>query len=70
MRKAVDLFVLVFPWIILGIFIIDVFHFWGIDQERVMMEIVAAIGWASFIEVRQEYNSLKEMLEGKVKNES
>ena len=70
MRKAVDLFVLVFPWIILGIFIIDVFHFWGIDQERVMMEIVAAIGWASFIEVRQEYNNLKEMLEGKVKNES
>ena len=70
MRKAVDLFVLVFPWIILGIFIIDVFHFWGTDQERVMMEIVAAIGWASFIEVRQEYSSLKAMLEGKVKNES
>ena len=70
MRKAVDLFVLVFPWFVLGVFIVDVFNFWNIDQERTLMAIVAAIGWASFIEVRQEYNSLKEMLEGKVKNES
>lgn len=70
MRKAVDLFVLVFPWFVLGVFIVDVFNFWNIDQERTLMAIVAAIGWASFIEVRKEYNSLKEMLEGNVKNES
>ena len=70
MRKAVDLFVLVFPWFVLGVFIVDVFNFWNIDQERTLMAIVAAIGWASFLEVRNEYNNLKEMLEGKVKNES
>ena len=70
MRKAVDLFVLVFPWFVLGVFIVDVFNFWNIVQERTLMAIVAAIGWASFLEVRNEYNNLKEMLEGKVKNES
>ena len=41
-----------------------------IDDIRVLMNIVGAIGWASFIEVRGEYNSLMNMIEGKVKDDT
>jgi len=70
MRKLIDMFTTYFPWVILGIFIVDVFNFWNIDHDRTLMAIVAAIGWASYLEVRKDYNNLKDMLEGKVKNES
>ena len=33
------------------------------------MAIVGAIGWASFIEVRAEYESFYDMIEGKVKDD-
>jgi len=64
-----DFFVKYFPWIILTIFLFEIYEYWNIDKDRVLMDIVAAIGWASFIEVRNEYNSLMDMIEGKIKDD-
>jgi hypothetical protein len=65
-----DFFVKYFPWVILIFFGYEIFHYWNLDQDRVLMDIVAAIGWASFIEVRSEYNSLFDMIEGKIKDDT
>lgn len=70
MRKAIDLFTTYFPWVILAIFIADIFNFWYTDQERVLIEIVAAIGWASYLEIRKDYITLKNTIEGTVKNDA
>jgi len=64
-----DFFVKYFPWIILTIFLFEIYEYWNIEKDRVLMDIVAAIGWASFIEVRSEYNSLMDMIEGKIKDD-
>jgi len=47
-----DFFVKYFPWAILIVFGLEIYQYWNIDNDRVLMGIVAAIGWASFIEVR------------------
>jgi len=65
-----DFFVKYFPWAVLAVFLIEIYEYWNIDQNRVLMNIVGAIGWASFIEVRGEYNSLMNMIEGKVKDDT
>ena len=65
-----DLFVKYFPWAILIVFGLEIYQYWNIDNDRVLMGIVAAIGWASFIEVRAEYNSLFDMIEGKSKDDT
>jgi hypothetical protein len=65
-----DLFVKYFPWAVLAVFILEIYQYWNIDNDRVLMGIVAAIGWASFIEVRAEYNSLFDMIEGKSKDDT
>jgi hypothetical protein len=65
-----DFFVKYFPWIVLTIFLFEIYEYWNIDKDRVLMDIVAAIGWASFIEVRGEYNSLMNMIEGKSKDDT
>jgi len=65
-----DFFVKYFPWAVLAVFLIEIYEYWNIDQDRVLMNIVGAIGWASFIEVRGEYNSLMNMIEGKVKDDT
>jgi len=65
-----NFFVKYFPWAVLAVFGYEIFHYWNIDQDRVLMDIVAAIGWASFIEVRSEYNSLFDMIEGKIKDDT
>ena len=65
-----DFFVKYFPWAVLVVFLIEIYEYWNIDQDRVLMNIVGAIGWASFIEVRGEYNSLMNMIEGKVKDDT
>jgi len=65
-----DFFVKYFPWAVLAVFLIEIYEYWNIDQNRVLMNIVGAIVWASFIEVRGEYNSLMNMIEGKVKDDT
>jgi len=65
-----DLFVKYFPWAVLAVFILEIYQYWNVDNDRVLMGIVAAIGWASFIEVRAEYNSLFDMIEGKSKDDT
>jgi hypothetical protein len=65
-----ELFVKYFPWVILIVFGLEIYQYWNIDNDRVLMGIVAAIGWASFIEVRAEYNSLFDMIEGKSKDDT
>ena len=65
-----DFFVKYFPWAVLAVFLIEIYEYWNIDQDRVLMNIVGAIGWASFIEVRGEYNSLMDMIEGKIKDDT
>lgn len=65
-----DFFVKYFPWAVLAVFLLEIYQYWNIDNDRVLMGIVAAIGWASFIEVRAEYNSLFDMIEGKSKDDT
>jgi len=65
-----DFFVKYFPWAVLAVFILEIYQYWNVDNDRVLMGIVAAIGWASFIEVRAEYNSLFDMIEGKSKDDT
>jgi len=65
-----DFFVKYFPWAVLTVFLLEIYQYWNIDNDRVLMGIVAAIGWASFIEVRAEYNSLFDMIEGKSKDDT
>jgi len=65
-----DFFVKYFPWAVLAVFLLEIYQYWNVDNDRVLMGIVAAIGWASFIEVRAEYNSLFDMIEGKSKDDT
>jgi len=65
-----DFFVKYFPWLVLATFVFEIYHYWNIDKDRVLMDIVAAIGWASFIEVRNEYSSLMDMIDGKAKDDT
>jgi len=65
-----DFFVKYFPWAVLAVFGYEIYQYWNIDTDRVLMNIVAAIGWASFIEVHNEYNSLMDMIEGKSKDDT
>jgi hypothetical protein len=58
-----------FPWAVIVIFFFDIYHYWNTDQDAALMAIVGAIGWASFIEVRAEYESFYDMIEGKVKDD-
>jgi len=64
-----NFFVKYFPWAVLGVFLFEIYEYWNIDNDRVLMDIVASIGWTSFIEVRSEYNSLMDMIEGKIKDD-
>jgi len=65
-----NFFVKYFPWAVLAVFLIEIYEYWNVDHDRVLMDIVAAIGWASFIEVRSEYNSFVDMIEGKIKDDT
>jgi hypothetical protein len=65
-----NFFVRYFPWAVLAVFLIEIYEYWNVDHDRVLMDIVAAIGWASFIEVRSEYNSFVDMIEGKIKDDT
>jgi len=65
-----NFFVKYFPWAVLAVFGYEIYQYWNIDTDRVLMNIVAAIGWASFIEVRNEYNSLMDMITGKSKDDT
>lgn len=65
-----DLFTKYFPWIIIIVFFFNIYHYWNVNQDVVLMNIVGAIGWASFIEVRREYASFKDMIEGKIKDDT
>lgn len=65
-----NFFVKYFPFAVLAVFLIEIYEYWNVDRDRVLMDIVAAIGWASFIEVRSEYNSFVDMIEGKIKDDT
>jgi len=65
-----NFFVKYFPWAVLAVFLIEIYEYWNVDHDRVLMDIVAAIGWVSFIEVRSEYNSFVDMIEGKIKDDT
>jgi hypothetical protein len=64
-----NFFVKYFPWAIIATFFFNIYHYWNVDNEVVLMNIVGAIGWASFLEVRGEYNSFLDMIKGKVKDD-
>jgi hypothetical protein len=70
MNKLVTYFSKYFPYVVLAAFIGDIYVFWHVDQDRVLMDIAGAIGWASFIEVRKDYDSLLTMIEGKTKHDA
>jgi hypothetical protein len=65
-----NFFVKYFPWAILLIFGIEIYGYWNVDREHVLTAIVGAIGWASFIEVRGEYASFKDMIMGRIKDDT
>ena len=65
--KAVNEFL---PYAIILLLIADSFLNATDDVSRGVMNMLAIIGWISFIEVRKDYNTLNDMIMGITKDES
>ena len=64
-----NFYVKYFPWAVLAIFGLEIYQYWNVDVDKVLMAIVGAIGWTSFIEVRGDYDSFYNMIMGKLKDD-
>ena len=58
------------PWAICGLFVVLSITQLFIDYREVGIYIAATIGWASYLQVRSEYESLQNMIMGITKDDT
>ena len=62
-----NFFVKYFPYAIIVALIVEIYLWWNIDTDKVLIAFTGIIGWASFVEVRGEFDTFYDMVMEKFK---
>ena len=57
--KALVLFTQYFPWVIIFVFLYDMWQHWG-NNDRVMLSILGALGWLTYVQCSGDLCKCKE----------